>query len=482
MLRSLLTVTLFASVLAAASTPGEKRAGTDPSRLVTLRQSIDAVLNDTILSSSFIGVKIVRAETGEVLYSRDSHKLFHPASNMKVLTTSTAIAELPFDFMVKTMAYADERLEDGVLAGNLYVKGFGDGMFDSEDMDSLAGLIVEHGIGIIAGDVVGDASYFDDLYWGSGWMWDDEPESYEAFISPLTVNANSIAFHVLPGSSNGEPARVIVDPPVGFYEIVNTAITSTDTMLPEVKVTRPKRENVFQITGAIHPLEDTVHFYLSAWQPEMYFLNLLKESLERRGVVIHGTLRVDTVRGAMKLAEIAHPIDSLIRQINKISDNLATENLLKIIGAERRGLPGTSVKGLDVMKQYFSQIGIDTTALILADGSGVSFYNCISPDMMVHLLRTMHSDSIAFGRLVQSFPIAGVDGTLRNRMKGTRAAGNVQAKTGTITGVSALSGFVETRDGRLLTFSIMNNHFPGEIRVLREIQNKIMEILAGWEG
>ncbi|HZY10312.1 MAG TPA: D-alanyl-D-alanine carboxypeptidase/D-alanyl-D-alanine-endopeptidase, partial [Bacteroidota bacterium] len=222
-------------------------------------------------------------------------------------------------------------------------------------------------------------------------------------------------------------------------------------------------------------------FSLSVWKPELYFLALLREKLLERGIKVKGNIKLDTLKGSSMLAEIVHPIDSVIHRINKISDNLAAENLLKIIAAETQSPPGTSLIGLRIVKEYLYGISIDTSKLILADGSGMSFYNVVSPDMLTQILQKQYEQKENFQRFLESLPISGVDGTLKNRMKQTRAEGNVKAKTGTITGVSALSGYVKTADDKLLAFSIMCNHHPAQISVLRDMQDKIMEILSNFK-
>jgi D-alanyl-D-alanine carboxypeptidase/D-alanyl-D-alanine-endopeptidase (penicillin-binding protein 4) len=213
------------------------------------------------------------------------------------------------------------------------------------------------------------------------------------------------------------------------------------------------------------------------WKPEFYFLELLKERLMTHGIQIHGKLRIDTVYHGQRIAAISHRIDSVVHQINKPSDNLAAENLLKTLAVVKQRKPGASQDGLFIIKEYLTSVGIDTSKMILADGSGLSWYNAISPDAVVQLLfHEYHTP--AFRRFYESLPIAGVDGTLKNRMKETRAEGNVHAKTGSLTGVSALSGYVKNRDGVTLIFSMLCNHFPQKILSLRNAQDNIMNILT----
>lgn len=455
---------------------------TTPNRsLVELQHSIDTLLNDTSLIPCIIGVKIVSLHDGKVLYSKNNNLLYHPASNIKLLTTATALALLDSHFTFKTVVYADRAPEDGVLEGNLYIKGFGDPLFVTSDLDSLVIRIKEAGITTIEGNLIGDVTYFDDLYWGAGWMWDDEPEYYEAFITPLTINSNCVTIKVTPGQRKGDTLQYALEPPFPYFTIYNQGKTSSDTIIPPLNVTRLKHENTITINGGLSPKDAEQTFILSIWKPERYFLELLKSKLIEHGMEFDGKLFLDTVRGSFQVAEMSHPLDSVLHQINKPSDNLAAENLLKALAAEKVGTPGTANNGLMLVKSYLSSLGIDTTMMVLGDGSGLSPYNLVSPDAIVSLLQKQYENKVTFKRFLESLPIAGVDGTLKNRMKNSKAFMNVRAKTGTLLGVSTLSGYVTTADSTLLAFSIMTNHYPKELRTLRDTQDKIMELLANFQ-
>jgi D-alanyl-D-alanine carboxypeptidase/D-alanyl-D-alanine-endopeptidase (penicillin-binding protein 4) len=182
--------------------------------------------------------------------------------------------------------------------------------------------------------------------------------------------------------------------------------------------------------------------------------------------------------GEDTLAAVSRSLDTVLAVINKESDNLSAELLLKTIAAERVPGPGSARAGLAVVKEYLAGVGIDTSRMILADGSGVSWYTAVSPEALTALLRAEYGQGQTYPRFRASLSVAGVDGKLRNRMKGSRAEGNAAAKTGTLSGVGCLSGYVASADGRTLAFSILGNHFPGEGAVLRSLQNTIVALLA----
>jgi len=446
-----------------------------------LTRQIDSLLQDTLLRPALIGIQILSLEDQKLLYSFNSEKLFHPASNMKLLTTATGLHILGTTFQFRTDFLTDGKVANGELRGNLYVKSFGDPLLTTSDLDSVAKQLAAKGIQRITGNLVGDRRYFDTLSWGKGWMWDDEPEADEAFISPLTVNANAISIEIHPGNQINTPASVTVEPPTSYVEIRNSSTTSTDSLIAPLAVSRRHGENIIHIEGRISPGNSIRKFLVSVWQPENYFLHLLRERLRLQSISLQTDNRIDSSRGTIELYTLSHPMDSVIHQINKSSDNIAAENLLKTISAKRWGAPGSSTRGLTCMKEYLDSLGIDTTKMNLADGSGVSWYNTISPGAMVQLLNKQYADRGTFNHFYESLPIAGIDGTLKNRLIGTRAEGKVRAKTGTLTGESCLSGYVTTADNKLLAFSFLFNHFPGETSHLRSVQDKILNLLTMYD-
>jgi len=446
--------------------------------VASILAEMDRILNDSIFSDCFIGVKIIQLPDGNILYKRNSHKLFHPASNLKLLTSAAAINVFKTDFHFRTKVYTDHNISNGILHGNLYIKGSGDPLVTIGDLDSLASLIKTKGITTIKGDIIGDISYFDSVYWGRGWMWDDEPSAYYPFISPLSVNDNSVKIFIKPGHKIGDTVSITAEPISSYYEISNNGMVSTDSLFPDLFVTRQRDGNKIIVNGKMSPNDLIKEFSISLWKPELAFLHLLREHLNLDSINVNGKVRLGQIQGKIQLAEISRPIDSVIHRMNKVSDNLAAENILKVLGAEKYGTPGTSLNGLMVLKEYLYGLDIDTSKIILADGSGVSWYNEISPHVITKLMQHQYKNKATFQRFYESLAIAGVDGTLKNRMRNTQAANNVRAKTGSLNGVSGISGYVTTANGKMLAFSILCNHYSGEIGKLRDAQDKILELLA----
>jgi len=449
--------------------------------LLNLKQPIDDILADSIFVRARAGIKITSLNDGQVLYERNSRALFHPASNLKLLTTATALHVLGKGYQFKTALYADTVKEDGEINGNLYIKGCGNPDLTVRDLAWMVDKLKERGVKRICGDVVGDVSFFDDLYWGNGWMWDDEPSPYEAFISPLSINKNCVKVIVKPGERVGDTVQVRLDPDTKYVELTNHGLTSPDTVINKIEVTRRFKErlNTIVVTGSLPQSFRECEYVLSVWRPELYAVALLREELERRGILVEGGVRLDSVRDGLKpLVLHEWPIDSVVINLNKVSDNLSAENVLKVIAAEKHGPPGTSKNGISVVNEFLSSIGIDTTSYLMADGSGVSHYNLLSAETIVDLLAAVYRQKDLFDIFYRSLPVAGVDGTLENRMKGTSAQGKVRAKTGTESGASSLSGYVQGKDGNVIVFSILMDSFIGPPKPFRDVQDKIVELLA----
>ncbi len=446
-----------------------------------LRNDIDAVLSDSIFRHTLPSVKVVSLNSGQTLYDKNSDLLRHPASNLKLFTSSAALQILGQDFCFKTFVLADSGKSDTLIRGNVYLKGYGDPDLDVADLDSLAAKVQSKGIKRITGDIVGDASYFDDLYWGNGWMWDDEPDPDEMFISALSVNKNCVTVTVTPNTAPGDSVVVTIDPPTPFISVVRNAKTVDDSTDKSLKISRlfKERLNTVTVNGDIPRSDSLIRRRISVWQPALFATELFKESLQRDSIVVLGEARLGSAPpNAVQLGEHLWPIDSVLTRMNKISDNLSAENLLRTIGATRRGLPGSAQNGIYVENEFLSSFGIDTTTCSQVDGSGVSHYSLLTVNDIMRLLLGIARRPDPFHVIYASLPIAGVDGTLEHRMKGTLAQANVRAKTGTISGVSTLSGYVTTRDGELLAFSMMMENFTIPTRNFHRAQDSICELLA----
>ena len=451
--------------------------------LAGLRQRLEQILNDPALAHALAGIKIVSLRTGEVFYERGADLLAHPASNQKLLTSATALSVLGPAYVFRTSVACDSAQKiESVMAGDLYLIGRGNPDLTDKDLFGLAQNLAQLGIKEIRGNLICDDFYFDDLRWGNGWMWDDDPSTDEPRLSALTVNDNAVTVRVFPADTAGRPARVQIEPPTDHVMQVNKSVTmNRKTQIDSLKlspllITRKwqENENTILVDGAIAQNETPPEEALNVLEPEIYCGKLFHAALQTAGIAVRGkVLRGEAPAKLKILAEHRGPLMPILINLNKVSDNLTAELLLKTIGAEKLGRPGTAAKGIRVMRQFFGNAGVDTNAVYSADGSGVSHYNLVTPANLVHLLAAMWKNFSIRNEFVATLPIAGVDGTLRSRMKGTAAANVLHAKTGTLSAVSTLSGYTTTADGEELAFSFMMQHFLGSSRAIRSIQDRL---------
>jgi D-alanyl-D-alanine carboxypeptidase/D-alanyl-D-alanine-endopeptidase (penicillin-binding protein 4) len=460
---------------------GSDRIATPPQAKPFVEERIDAILADSIFSGVSIGIDVVNLLSNTTVYERNSNKLLRPASNLKLFTTASALELLPKDFEFKTQVLIDGEVNDVTLNGDLYLKGYGDPLLTAENLDTLAEKVSRQ-IKTINGNLICDISHFDDNYWGKGWAWDDEPEYFDASISPLSVNSNIIKVFITPGENIGDTAIIRIEPTTDLIQISNFAVTSNSLLPSQLSVTRnwKGRDNRIIVTGSTPLQSKEGNFSLSIWKPELFALNLFKEKLELHGLTIQGKTFIDSISQGKLLFQTNHLLDSVIININKISNNLAAENLLKTIGAELFGKPGSADAGITLMKQFISHIGIDTTKIIIADGSGVSRYNLISPQNITTLLRHIYNDKKYFNRFYSSLSIGGVDGSLKNRFTNGAVRNNIHAKTGTHSDGLALSGYLNAAKGDILAFSIIVNNFTGNSKQYRDIIDNICELLVNY--
>ena len=448
-----------------------------------LQAQIEVTLNDPLLTSSNVGMKVVSLTTGEVLYKKNAEKLYHPASTMKLITAATALVKLGPNYRFRTTLYTD-RLEGRRVLGNIYLKGGGDPVFDSDDLEKMVERLVEMDVKDLQGDIVVDETYFDAVRRGKGWMWDDGPiGGYFSHLSALTINHNGVHLRIAPGTKVGDPVRVHLDPPTQYMKIVNEATTVGASEEVRVSVQRKNgsaEENVLMINGAMAIGQTEMNRRVDILDPALYCGTLLREMLAERGVPLGGTVRYGAVpEEAVEISQhISPPLSRILWEMNKPSDNLIAELLLKTIGAELRGTPGTARKGLGAISNLLGEIGVDRGYYTFADGSGVSRYNLVTASLLTDLLVYMFHNFTVMPEYLASLPVGGVDGTLTRRMRGMSTEGVLRAKTGTLRGITTLAGYTVTADGETVAFSILVSNYLGSASPRRTLQDKIGDILT----
>jgi PBP4 family serine-type D-alanyl-D-alanine carboxypeptidase len=447
--------------------------------LTQLRKDIHSILSDSLFIPARASIKVVSLEDGNVLYDHDSKVLMNTGSNMKLLTSAAALSILDTNYQFKTAVFINSLPTNGILDGNIYLKGYGDPDLKTSDLDSLVHAVRQIGIMSIKGDIIVDDSFFDDNYWGAGWTWDDESDPDAPYINALSVNKNCIKITLLTDSTTIYP---YLEPMTDFVTVINRAKLTIDSIRSPLKIKRLYLNNSNTIiTEGELPRFSQFTQKFSLRSPEYYTGTLLKESLRHAGILVDGNVvNGVTPIGIREIAQHFQPIEKMITNMNKASDNLSAENVLKILGITLNGIPGSTKSGIVVVKRFLSKLGIDTSELSMVDGSGISRYNLLSADQLVQFLTAMYKQPRIFPIFYNSLPLAGVDGTLSRRMITYPAACNLHAKTGNLKGVSCLSGYVLTRDGEMLVFSMMMQNFITPSANYHQVQDKIGALLAGF--
>ncbi|MEU8300937.1 D-alanyl-D-alanine carboxypeptidase/D-alanyl-D-alanine-endopeptidase [Micromonospora sp. NPDC048909] len=485
--RTLALVALVALV-STAGAPGATAEAPAPA-VTRLNATIDAILADSRLAGAQASVVVVDTSTGETLYDRNGDRRLVPASNTKLLTSTAAMALLGPGHRFTTDVTTNGKRAGGLLSGNLYLRGGGDPTMLAADYDALAAQIAAKGVRVVAGNLVADDTRYDRTRLGPDWTWDDEPYYYAAQISALTVapdtdyDAGTVIVHAAPGKAAGDRPVITTTPPTGYLRIDNRAETVTDGET-SVSFEREHGGNTIVVTGQIAVGDEPASDWVTVWEPTGYATDVFRAALHRHGVRVLGrtVLGQPTPGGATPVARHdSMPLAELLVPFLKLSNNGHAEVLTKEIGRVLAG-SGTWSAGLTEISEYVAGAGMDTGTLRQRDGSGLSRRNLVPAGEFVDLLAAVRAEPW-FDTWYAALPIAGeaerfVGGTLRSRMRGTVAAGNVHAKTGSLTGVSSLSGYATDADGRLLAFSVVLNNYLAS--TVKPLEDQIAIALAGY--
>ena len=363
--------------------------------------------------------------TEDTIISINATESMIPASNTKLFTTSVALELMGGDYLLSTKILSDDNdISDGIIEGNIYIKGFGNPTFDSDDLDSLVNELYQSGLRQITGDVVGDDTYFDNVYSRADWINEERSNVKLPPISALVIDRN------------------------------------------RTTVTR-KRKRRFRT------------YFVNVSNPPLFAAKQLKEKLNSYGIEVEGKPVSSQAPDSVKnLVESSITLRELLQKINKRSDNFLAECLFKAIGAVYSGKQGNSFFSTQAILSYIRDNGIYSQGTQIVDGSGISRFDQVTVGALSGLLEKIYFNIKNFQDFYNSLSIAGVDGTLKDRMVGTSAENNFRGKTGTLNGVSSVSGYVTTADGDDLIVCIIFEFKKGGARKYRDIQDRIIELLA----
>jgi len=461
----------------------KKRSAASKKATARFAARAEALLGTTPTNKGEWGLLIADAESGETLYEQNADKYFVPASNMKLFTTALALAKLGPEYRFHTALETRGTISgDGVLGGDLALVGHGDPNLSNrkfpyelkEEFDGppekalveLADAVVAKGVKEISGDVIGDDSYFPRERYPNGWEIDDMVWEYGAAISAIVVDDNTVALMLTPGEQAGNPVQGTVTPATPDFTVENEVITSAADVKPDLTLTREPGANIVVVKGSLPAKSAPRKLVLAIEEPAQHAAATLKRLLEERGIKVDGVAKTrhaqeGTAGDPAVLAEhVSVPLGDAVKLINKISQNLHTEMLLRTV-ARQSGVWATPDELMKVPVDFYAAAGVAPGDVIQADASGLSRHDLVTPRAIVTLLSFAQKQSW-FSFYYASLPVAGVDGTLEDRMKNSPATGRIHAKTGSVEHVRTLSGFAETLGGRRVIFSFLSNNQGGK--------------------
>jgi len=449
-----------------------------------LKEEIDSIIQNSCLKKERdLGIKAFSLTHKDVLYQRNSKGLLIPASNAKLFTSAVALKVLGGEYQFLTTVSTDGELKNGVLHGNLYLKGYGDPRLVSEELWMIVKDIRNKGIKQITGNIIADDTFFDNKLRGVGVEPNPGPEAYKAKISALSLNFNTVEVFVdLPSKLGGRPI-ITVDPPTQYIKISNNGVAGkTKGKRKKLIVGRTVGKGYDTVTVKGQVRFPGYHVYLAVSNPSLYTATVFKEFLEKEGIETSGEIIISREPEKVKIivTHKSRPLALILQDINKISNNFIAEQVLKTMGGEKLGPPGTTEKGLTLVGEFLKSLGYGSSSYTLVDGSGLSKQNRISPDQIIDVLKTMYHDFSVRAEYSSSLGVMGVDGSLQDRLKNFPKKRYIRAKTGTLNGSNSLSGYIGADGGEEIAFSILVNTrkcFNGDIM---KIQNSIVTQLVNF--
>jgi D-alanyl-D-alanine carboxypeptidase/D-alanyl-D-alanine-endopeptidase (penicillin-binding protein 4) len=476
MMRPLRSAAAVLLALAAACAPAQPALSPAPSAapvvpaVSPVAAALDSIFNDTLFASAHWGVLVRSLETGETVYARNAARMVVPASNMKLVTAAAALEALGPEYRYHTRVAGTGPVRNGELRGDLLVIGGGDptisdrfhgdvGAFLRTWADSLRA----HGVTRITGGVIGVDDVFDDVPLGRGWAWDDLQDSYSAEVGGLLLNEGFVTVRIAPVP--GQRAAAVTTRPVSDEWVPvqgNVWMVPADSAA-RVSARRGDSLSAVLVSGILPTDTAAVEEEVAVRNNTRFFASALRQALLEAGIAVGAgsadadDLPAERIAGRAGLfTHTSPPMREILAGFMKPSQNQIGEMLIKTLGMELRGM-GTWPAGLAVVDSLMRTWQMPPRLLSQADGSGLSRYNLVAPAFLVALLeREARSPHAAVYEA--ALPVAGRDGTLASRMRGTPMEGNVRAKTGTLSGVRGLSGYFTTAAGERMAFSMIVNH------------------------
>lgn len=455
----------------------------------TLKNRLQLFLKNPSLKNVSCGISIVSVHKNVSLFTYRNNDLFSVASNMKLLTASAALQCLGPDFEYKTSIIARGKITtSGELRGDIVMKGSGDpnisGRFYHGNIlaipEAWADATRRKGIQSITGDIIADDRIFDRISTNPNWPENQLSEWYCAPSCGLSFNDNCVDITLVPDKKPGSLVKLLIEPRTSYFTINNSCVYTSKKKEHLYSIRRKPETNEISIKGKFWVNSTPEKTWVSVHNPALYLATVFKETLEKNGIPVYGSVRLidegDFVSSEENvITESTSTMEQTIQVMNKQSQNFYAEQIMKTLGAQMKGR-GTLEAGIEVVQDFMDEIGFQPEEYHIDDGCGLSKENRLSPKMITALLAYMSKQP--HGKVLwDSLPISGVDGGLRRRMHASKYKSKIRAKTGYIARTSALSGYVDTTHGEVLAFSILMNNFQN-LTVMRKIQDDICQAIV----
>ncbi len=449
------------------------------------------------MENASLGVCILNANTGEIVAQQDMNRSLVTASTMKLITTSSALALLGEDFRYKTILEYTGKIENGVLQGNLYIKGSGDPSLGSDRFGAANAMeavfkkwseaLKQAGIYQINGKIIGDARVFSSQNVPDNWSWQDLGNYYGAGPMGLCINENMYEIHLRTGDKEGEPVSLLYwDKNVRKLEFINELTTGEPHSGDNSYIYGAPYTYLRYIRGTLPPNQDDFVIKGSIPDPESYCAEMFCDKLAELGIPtsegfsgmaqesLKGNIHTDS--RTVLYTHLSPTLKDIVYWTNLKSVNLFAECILSTIGLIKKGI-GSTKAGLEVIESYWAERGLPTQGLFLTDGSGLSPNNAATAYQMALLLKKVQVDK-SFPAFYRSLPIAGQTGTLASMCEGTIAEGNVFAKSGYMTRVRSYAGYVSTKSGKKLCFAVFANNYNDKAKDMKARLEELMIKMA----
>ncbi len=491
---TLLLISLFVISCGATSQSIVKTGGAD---FNSLMKNIDAIVHDEEFAHAHWGVMIKSLDKDEVWYAHNAERMFMPASNNKIPSTAAALKVLGKDFRFETKVYTKGYIKNGVLHGDLIVWSNGDPTMYEKYMDdskavfkAWADTLKKQGVHHITGDIIGNDDAFDDTHIGEGWAWDYQSVWYAAQFGALQFNENYVDVKIVPPATVDGDVVLIPNVETSYFNL-NDDFEIKENGWNKISMHRDFYSNDITLYGELVAGTDTTERTPTIDNPTKYYVHVLKETLEECGVDVQGkAMDCDDVVGwkneemcddNVKILAVYHsvPLSEVVKRCLKRSQNMYAETMPRVLSWYVTG-EGSIEAGREIMDSIFTDFDIEPGSWAYVDGSGLTRYDYISPEVLVKILEGMYRSDLK-DVWMESLPISGVDGTLRRRMKGTAAYKKVLAKTGTISNTRGLSGYTTTASGENIVFSFLVNGHLLSSKDTERITDSILELICEYK-